>query len=108
MMVLGTAVFCIFWFDRTDTKNEFAVRETFFQNSQQSVFVQIQSEAFPHVFLHKSIRKHNTCFSYKPKSMATRNLTKKFIDLRNAAKASRNLGMRDDFDGESGLLKVSK
>jgi syntaxin 16 len=37
--------------------------------------------------------------------MATRNLTKKFIELRSAAKASRNLGMRDESDGESGLLK---
>lgn len=38
--------------------------------------------------------------------MASRNLTKKFIELRNGAKASRNLGMRDESDGESGLLKV--
>jgi hypothetical protein len=38
--------------------------------------------------------------------MASRNLTKKFIEARNGAKASRNLGMRDESDGESGLLKV--
>jgi hypothetical protein len=43
--------------------------------------------------------------------MATRNLTKKFFELRNSAKASKSLGItKDDSEesgGESGLLKVS-
>lgn len=38
--------------------------------------------------------------------MATRNLTKEFIKIRNAAKANRSLGVHDDDGGESGLLKV--
>lgn len=44
--------------------------------------------------------------------MASRNLTKKFVELRNAAKASRSLGITkdegDESGGESGLLKVGK
>ncbi len=39
--------------------------------------------------------------------MATRNLTKKFLEVRNAAKANRHLGVKDDHHDESGLLKVS-
>jgi hypothetical protein len=38
-------------------------------------------------------------------SMASRNLTKKFLEIRNAAKANR--GISDHFDeGDKGLLKV--
>jgi len=42
--------------------------------------------------------------------MATRNLTKKLIDIRNAAKANRTLRVRDDTGSEesdSGLLRVT-
>lgn len=40
--------------------------------------------------------------------MATRNLTKKYIELRNGAKANRSLhgGTFHSEDGDSGLLKV--
>ena len=42
--------------------------------------------------------------------MACRNLTKKFVDIRNAGKANRSLAMTggDDSDpgGDTGLLKV--
>jgi hypothetical protein len=39
--------------------------------------------------------------------MATRNLTSKFVQLRNAAKANRHLGVKgDEHHDESGLLKV--
>jgi hypothetical protein len=38
--------------------------------------------------------------------MATRNLTKKFLEIRNAAKANRHLGVKEDHHDESGLLKV--
>ena len=39
--------------------------------------------------------------------MATRNLTKRFVDIRNAAKANRGL-RSNSFDGndDGGLLKV--
>ncbi len=43
--------------------------------------------------------------------MATRNLTKRFVELRNGAKANRSLGVTresDAGDGESGLLKVRR
>lgn len=42
--------------------------------------------------------------------MATRNLTKKFVDIRNGAKANRGLGVTnrgDSFD-EGQLLQVSR
>jgi len=43
--------------------------------------------------------------------MATRNLTKKFIEIRNSAKANRSLGVHHDDhydeDGDGGLLKVT-
>ena len=41
--------------------------------------------------------------------MATRNLTKKFLEIRNAAKANRSLGVKDEgHDDDGGLLsKVS-
>lgn len=38
--------------------------------------------------------------------MATRNLTKKFLEIRNAAKANRSLGVKDEHDDDGGLLKV--
>lgn len=43
--------------------------------------------------------------------MATRSLTKRFVELRNGAKANRNLGVSRGDDtgdeiGESGLLRV--
>ena len=41
--------------------------------------------------------------------MACRNLTKKFLDIRNAAKANRSLGGHDSNDStNSNLLKVRK
>lgn len=41
--------------------------------------------------------------------MSVRNLTKRFIDIRNAAKANRSLmkGDNDSGDSDSGLLNVS-
>lgn len=36
--------------------------------------------------------------------MATRNLTKKFIEIRNSSKSNRGTGQDEDHDG--GLLKV--
>lgn len=41
--------------------------------------------------------------------MATRNLTRKFLEMRNNAKANRSLGVQEDQyeeDHEGGLLKV--
>jgi hypothetical protein len=39
--------------------------------------------------------------------MASRNLTKKFLEIRNAAKANRSIGKHfDETDGDKGLLKV--
>ena len=82
--------------------------------SRGDVILFLRSEVYPCLFTHPLDIHIVTSFSLlltsRSVNMASRNLTKRFVELRNGAKANRNLHMQNDNvseNSDNGLIGVS-